>query len=807
LKFTFTFLSLAFLHFSLQAQFNLSGTITNSAKETIPSSILMLNLLSSGQNSESKTDERGNYSFKNVKSGEYELLVYATGYENLAYRLNLTKDTTINIVLNDLSNDLAGVTITAAKATIANNSEKMVYDVSTSITASGGDALNALSKVPGVKINDGQVGIAGKGNVRVMINDRMVQLSGTELTRYLKSIPAGQISRIELLKNPGANYDADGNAGLISIITKKNVQQGYSVNIQTSGKHWFHNPAKVYGTRNFQGLNAAGEISYNAEKLTARASVSVDHGRLLEGFRTDFNYPQQIWMQSDTGDYKYRMLNYEAGLDYKLSSKTTIGFSYTGGKNVYEGFDHVNNTFTDPATSQLDSSIKAFATYYPVARINAVNLHSMINFDTSGRKLVLNADYFNHYRTDVSDFESNSFTSDGSPNPAGSARFYDTNKQQIRIYTFKGDATIPTHFAEFAFGGKLSFIDNYSNAFYYNRTPQDELIFNPDLSNEFDYTENTQSLYASMNITRDQWKYKIGLRSELTQTDGYSHVLKQNTVNNYFQLFPSLSVNYQPNTDHSLAFNFGRRINRPTFWNLNPYKSLYTAYSYGQGNPYLQPEYNSNFELSHSYKNILSSSLFFNRTENGFSNVILADANTNIVYTTPLNFIKTYRYGISENLSLPLASWLDNNNQVTFSYTQAKSKLPDINGVNGFGLYLATNNNIFLNEDKTLAAAVNFWYQFPEVDHISRTNGYYKLDMGFKAAILKKKVDLALTLNDLFLSSAPVITTTVNNIKQKFTNFQLNRYALLSLSYHFGNTQSKSEERATGNEEERGRIH
>ena len=705
-----------------------------------------------------------------------------------------------------IDTNLKEIEIIAVKSTVKNNSDKLVYNVATSITATGTDALNALSKIPGIKIGDGTVGIAGKGSVRVMINDQIVQLSGIELTRYLKTIPAGQISRIELIKNPGANYDAEGNAGLINIITKKSNQQGYQVNIQTSGKKWLHNPAKVYHTRGYQAGNIAGDISYNSNKLSARAGVNFDRSHLLEGFRTELSYPKQAWMQSDTGDYKYRNLSYEAGLDYKLSSKASIGFNYMGGKNTYEGFDHVYNTFTTPGNNTPDSSIRTLASYYPISRINSINLHSVINFDTSGRKLLLNADYFNHYRTDVSDFDSKSYRPDGSANPAGNTRFYDTNKQNINIYTFKADAILPTRFAQFAFGGKLSFIDNYSNAFYYNKDPQNELVFNPGLSSEFDYNENTQSLYASMNIDRNEWKYKIGLRTELTQTKGYSPILKQNTNNNYFKFFPSLSVNYQPNTDHNLAFNFGRRINRPTFWNLNPYKSLYTAYSYGQGNPYLQPEYNSNFEVSHSYKNILSSSLFFNMTDNGFSNVILADAGTNIVYTTPLNFIKTYRYGISENLSVPLTSWLDNNNQVTLSYTHAKSKMANIKDVKGFGLYLASNNNIYLNEQKTLAAAVNFWYQFPEVDHISRTDSYYKLDLGVKASAFKKKVDLALTINDVFLSSAPAITTTVNNIKQEFTNFQLQRFALLSISYRFGNSSAKSGDKTTGNAEERGRL-
>lgn len=705
-----------------------------------------------------------------------------------------------------IDTNLKEIEIIAVKTTVKNNSDKLIYNVATSITATGTDALNALSKIPGIKIGDAAIGIAGKGNVRVMINDQIVQLSGIELTRYLKTIPAGQISRIELIKNPGANYDAEGNAGLINIITKKSNQQGYQVNIQTSGKKWLHNPAKVYNTRGYQAGNLAGDISYNSSRLSARAGINFDRSHLLEGFRTELSYPQQAWMQSDTGDYKYRNLSYEAGLDYKLSSKASIGVNYMGGKNTYEGFDHVYNTFTSPGSSRPDSSIRTLASYYPVSRINAINLHSVVNFDTSGTKLLLNADYFNHYRTDVSNFDSKSYRPDGSANPGGNTRFYDTNKQNINIYTFKADAILPTSFAQFAFGGKLSFIDNYSNAFYYNKNPQNELVFNPGLSSEFDYNENTQSLYASMNIDRNEWKYKVGLRTELTQTKGYSPILKQNTSNNYFKFFPSLSVNYQPNIDHNLAFNFGRRINRPTFWNLNPYKSLYTAYSYGQGNPYLQPEYNSNFEVSHSYKNILSSSLFFNMTDNGFSNVILADAGTNIVYTTPLNFIKTYRYGISENLSIPLTSWLDNNNQVTLSYTHAKSKMANIKDVKGFGLYLASNNNIYLNEQKTLAAAVNFWYQFPEVDHISRTDRYYKLDLGMKASAFKKKVDLALTVNDVFLSSAPAITTTVNNIKQKFTNFQLNRFALLSISYRFGNSSAKSGDKTTGNAEERGRL-
>jgi hypothetical protein len=199
--------------------------------------------------------------------------------------------------------------------------------------------------------------------------------------------------------------------------------------------------------------------------------------------------------------------------------------------------------------------------------------------------------------------------------------------------------------------------------------------------------------------------------------------------------------------------------------------------------------------------------IFLNVTNNGFNSVTIARPDTNLVYTTPLNFIKTYRLGISENYSMQLLSWLDNNNQFTFYHTDAKSAISAVKNISGFGAYIASNNNIYFNADKSFSGAVNFWYQFPEIDHIGRSDAYYKLDLGFKASVLKKKVDVSFVMNDVFRSSASAVTTTVNGIRQKYTNFQINRYALLGISYHFGNSQSKTEKQDTGNQDEKGRVH
>jgi hypothetical protein len=359
--------------------------------------------------------------------------------------------------------------------------------------------------------------------------------------------------------------------------------------------------------------------------------------------------------------------------------------------------------------------------------------------------------------------------------------------------------------ATYAFGGKLSYINEYSNAFYYDKTPTDALIYNTNLSNEFNYSENTQALYGNVSKDVNKWKLQAGIRGELTQTKGSSYTAQKTKINNYFRMFPSALIQYNANANHVLSLSAGRRINRPSFWNLNPFKSLFTAYSYGEGNPYLQPEYNSNLELAHAYKNVFRTSLFASKTEDGFVNVTIPD--DNLVHTIPLNFIRTTRMGLSESVLFKPWSWWESNAFASVYHTKARSALSYVESLEGTGAYLSTTNNFYFNRDKTVAAAVNFWYQFPEVDHIGKTHSYYKLDVGVKATTTNKKWDLALNLNDALRSSALAYSYTVNNVPQTFTNFQIMRYLQLSVAYRFGGSAGAAPTRNAGNEDEKGRVH
>ncbi|WP_349314241.1 outer membrane beta-barrel protein [Chitinophaga sp. MM2321] len=699
---------------------------------------------------------------------------------------------------------LQTIEISGSKPVIQKSDDKTTYNLTNSVSAAGTNILDAIGKIPGVRVNNGEISLVGKGAVKVMINNRLVQLSGNDLLRYLQSIAANQVLKVEVISNPSARYETEGNAGLVNIILKHDKQQGYSGSWQLASKLYAPGEPEVYGIQNFGELALNGNINYNKGRWSAYGSLNLTKDRHLEGFGIDMDYPDKTWKQTDTGLYKFNNLSLVAGVDYKLSNTATIGASYIGGKNNYDGSDHVLNPVYDKKGDMMEV-MRTYADYYPIANSHAFNLHADILLDTTGKKLLLDADYFNYYRTDRSDFESNRYKADGSLFPDGRTRYYDDNVQHIDVYTLKADAVLPSPIAKFNVGAKLSFINTYSNAFYYDKADDNSLTLNKRLSNEFDYKENTQSVYGTAEKDFEKWKLMAGVRAEVTQTNGYSYTLQQKTPYNYLKIYPSLQIGFDPGEDHHFALMVNKRVNRPTFWNLNPFKSLTTAESYLEGNPYLQPAYTTNFELSHVFRGHFTTAVFANITSNGFTNVTLGHILSDTIITTPLNFLGTFRIGVSENIAWQPTDWWTSNQQVLIYHTSTRSSLANIREIAGYGAYLATNNDIYFNKKKTFAGTANFWYQFPEINQLGKSNAYYKLDLGVKASILQKKVEVALTANDLLRSSAVKVSSVVNDIPQTFYGFQINRFYQLSISYKFGNTAEKLR-REAGNSEERKRL-
>lgn len=786
------------------AQFTLKGQVTDSKQQPLSEATILL--ATAETSTIAQTDANGQFAFDNLNEDTYHISIYALNLASKKINVKLHNDTLIHIKMEPLRQSLQGLTVTEKKPVIVQKSDRIIFNVANSISAAGSNGMALLSKAPGIKVSGDKISLAGKGALGIMVNGRLLHLSDKALVGFLNSFSSAGIEKIEIITHPSAKYDAEGLAGLINIVTKKSNQKGWSGSITGSVKRYFYkNQPNYKGIKNYIIGNGSLGLYYNDNNWSLYTQVNYSNGHILLGYGIDVFYDDLHWAMKDTGEYLMPTLNVLAGADYNLTPNTTIGFSYNYTYHLEDGADYVKIPVYDKE-GKRDSLIKTYATYYPVAKGNAFNLHFIHKLNESGAKLNLNADYFNYYRHDKSYLTTKTLLNDGSISNAGISRLFDTTLQNIRIYTFKADLTIPTSFAKWSFGSKLSFINNYSSIYYYHIKKKDR-FYDKSLSNEFRYIENTQAVYANGVKNINKWQISAGVRAEVTQTKAISYFEDSKVKDHYLKLFPSLSVSYKPDEKNRFSLIFNKRIHRPTFWNMNPYKTFMSAYTFVEGNPYLEPEYVTNMELSHRYKNRLTSSLFVRVINNGFARVIRAlDTGAYHHVTTNLNFFKSYRYGWSESVSFQPTKWLENTTMASAYYTKVRSHLSYIDGIDGLGGYVETNNTIYLNRDKTLNAFLGFWYQFSEIDHFGRSDAYYSVNAGVQWITLNKRLHLALNFNDIFQSSAFGVTTTVDGVKNRYTHFQLNSQLRLSASWYFGKKENKKVNTETSNEAERNRL-
>ena len=778
----------------LYAQITLTGLVKD--ENAAPLAAATVEFYSSGQPAKIiATDASGTFRFDALKPGEkYLLQVSAVSYEDKVLSLQLQNDTLLQIVLVQKSTVLKDVVVTGKARLIEVKPDKTVVNIAENPAVVGNSIAETLGKIPGLQMNGDRVSIPGKGEVQLMQDGRLLQLSQKDLLNYLRSIPAGNVSKVEIITNPSAAYDASGNAGLINIVTKRNKQQGYSGSIQAGFKQW----------QQYPGMDVTGNVNYNSGKWNLYANANIYRTRHKYGFRWEEYYPERSWIMSDTGDYKWQNIIVNAGADYQLSKRSVLGFNAGFSRYFEGGADYVRNHFYN-GQGQADSVLTTYATYVPLAKTQSYNLYYKTKLDTTGKTLSLDGSFLTFYRTDESDVTAKTFTPKGELIAPSTARFYNNTLQNINIYALKADMEFPTSVAKLQWGGKVNFIETYNNMRYYRLAGSDK-NYDGQLSNEYKYTENTQALYLNGSREAGNWSFLAGLRGELTQTSGYSYIRQQGNKNDYVKLFPSALISFKKDDDNSFALSYNKRVRRPTFWNLNPYISILTAYSYYEGNPFLQPEYNSNFQLQHNYKNRFTSAFFLALTNNGFDDITIAHVDTNFVMRTPKNFVNSTRLGVSETYNFSAIRWWESNNLFNVYYTNGRSKLDYVEGRKGWGAYVSSNNNFYLNSNKTLSAAVNFWYQFREVTLVNQSDAYYNVDLGLNAQLLKDKLSLNANLQDVFASSGASYTTVVNGIRQKYAVLQLNRIFSVTLIFKFGKKDVPATERTNSNQEERERM-
>lgn len=789
---------LLFLLITLQqaaaAQLTLKGKVVNTLNEAAAFTNISLYQPDRTPVVQTTTDSAGSYLI-HAEAGTYHLVIEQSGQELSRTTILLKGDTSLPDLVIDETTALSGVSVTARKLLVEQKTDRLVFHVENTISVSGGNALDALKATPTVRVQNETVAIAGKGEVMIMIDDRLQRIPQEDLAALLKSIPANTIKSIEVISTPPAKYDAEGLAGLINIKLKSARKNAWSANLGASLIR------KTYTSGNLQGL-----FNYNRNKVSFQASVST--GKEKSGTTADSRifYPGATWHQSLRDTALNKRLGMGLGIDYQLDKHWTTGLKYSGSFTKSTSDNNPFTTIADPEQAHAFKYISTVVDAQNKPEMNSLNWYHAITLGSAGRQLTLDLDHFNYQKSDRQAFAGNEWDQDKHIIPQTFFSSTNANLNRINNYAAKADLSLPSALVNLSFGAKFSYTNTLNDLKVYDQHTG-EPVFNKDQSNRFTYKEYNEALYfsAQKKLSR-HWETQLGLRMEATQTEGYAHTTGQKNTNAYIKFFPTAYLTYLPNEQHSFALNYSRRIRRPDFDYLNPFIVRTSPYFYSEGNPTLQPSFIDNISFTYTQNQRWVNSCYYTRVSDFSQELSIIDPVTNVTRLTPLNYATTSQIGFSTYYNFNKWHWWNSFTGFNVNYQQLRSTINYIASTSGYNAYVYTNNDLTLNKSKSVLLGINYAFQPAGRYQVFDIGALHILDISMKLLAFKQKMVITLVAEDLLNAQRPLIAYTSNGIRNNVRHYNDTRGIRLSLSYNFGNNSIKNEQRRQGNEEERSRT-
>lgn len=745
------------------------------------------------------TDEKGQYSFDNIKPGSYIVKATNVGYTKVTSTVFTVAGDKNSFSLPDLkmqtsAKALNTVTITSTKPLIERKIDRTVMNVENSLLAAGNTAMEILERAPGVTIDkDDNISLKGKQGVTVMINDKLTYLSSAQLATLLRSTDGTTIQSIEIITNPSAKYDASGNSGIINIKLKKNKQSGTNGSLTVGG-------GRSRGLRDNESLN----INHKEGNLNVFGNFS--HGD-INRYRT-FDIQRNIHGANSTTYFnqgtemnqlsKYN--NFNLGADLDVSSKNTVGFVLNGYYNPYSETNY-SRTLIGSQPGKVDSSLNSTSITRQSYKNFAVNFNDRLKLDTLGQTLSVDLDYSKFRNSSDADLNTDYFLPNGSVQHAPQL-LRNQSPSVIEIYSGKADYTKPlSKSVKMEAGVKFSSVktDNDLRAQISNGGAY---INDTTRSNRFIYTEKIDAGYVNLNKEFKTGSIQLGLRAEYTQSNG--NLIGSVPVDrSYLNLFPSVFINKTLSKKDEINFSYSRRIDRPSYGNLNPFVYYLDPYTFSQGNAFLKPQYTNNFEVGYVYNKTIDVTFGYSKTTDAISEVLLTQGNK--TFQTNLNLATQTNYNINIYSPYTIANWWTGNFNLNGFYLGFKS--PDVNGgkidYGQAAFVFKTTQNLLFGPYK---GEITGDYRSALVYGIYNIYARYTVNAAVGRSFADKKINVKVGLDDVFNTLTNDISSNKAGndfmIKQKRDS----RLFRVNVTYNFGNSKIKKREHRTGAEDENNRV-
>ena len=753
------------------------------------------------------SDDAGVFRFLGIPAGTYHLKASYVGAAefwepNIQLAEGEQKDLGV-LQFGSTSVDLAEATVTAQRAMVEVKPDRTVFNVQGTINSTGSDGLSLLRKAPGVTVdNNDNINVLGRSGVLLYVDGKRMPLTGDDLSSFLQNLPADQIDRIDIITNPGARYEAEGNAGIIDIKLKKDENIGANGSVSSTFSQGRFNRSNINASGNYRSglMNVFGALGASeGESFNEMKFLSLQNGLELDEVNNHRDTRQ---------NYNYRL-----GTDFFLSDKHTVGFlvdgrNFQGESNAYNRIEILNLT---AGATKPDSVLVAGNTADNRRDQQTFNLNYRFD-DGKGRSLNVDADY-GRFRNDSERYQPNRyFDAQEEVLLSEVINSFDT-PTDIDIYTFKVDYQQPLLGGTLSAGSKLSRVIS-DNTFLFFNVLDGEPQRNDDASNIFDYTENVYAGYLSFNRKLgEKWSMVAGLRAEQTDATGdlqaFKPELQEPPVElDYLNWFPNAGLTYQAGKNHTLSLNYGRRINRPDYNVLNPFNNQISELSYQKGNPFLRPEIVNNLELGYTLAYRYNFKIAYSRTTDQITRLMAPDENDpRAGFITWDNLASQTVF--SANISAPVQMMEGWNAYFNISASHLDNQADYGNGavvdLQAFTYSIFQQHTIDLPFD--FKGEVSGYYSGPGVwGGVFEYESNWSLNLGLQRKFLNDQLNVRVAANDLFYETGWDGVSDFAGLVSQGSGRWDSRRVSVSINYNFGNQKIKSRKRKTGLEDEAGRL-
>ena len=769
-------------------------------ENNIPAEGVIAFLLKSADSSIYKsglTNKKGIIQFKNIAAGNYLILLKQIGYKNSytkSFQISGNQILTLDSVILTKNNEvLKEVTITSKKPFVETQPGKITLNIQNSIASEGNSAYDILQQVPGVKVNGNTISIIGRQSALITINGKVTGISGDDLASLLKGMQSNSIEKIELVTSGSAKYDASG-SGIVNIVLKKDKALGFNSTVSASagyGAYYKSNIGITFNNRE-KKFNIFG--NYN---LTNNLAF---HDFWQNNFLINDQFESYYHAKTKSQNHSFNI-----GADYFLSTKHTIGFLVNGLINANDIYKY--NDLNIKTLNGADSST-IIANSNVNRHINQLtyNLNYSGKLNKKGMLITADLNYSNHNRTSKEYIDNSFFNQSGLSN-GPDLLLQNLTPSNINIWMAKTDLTVPlSKNAKFETGFKYSYVNTDNNITF---GPKVNNVYQTDTSygGGFIYKENINAAYINLVDNIGKFEITTGLRIE------QSNLLKDFTNSDSVQrekftdLFPQVLINYMCNENNSFSISYNRSISRPKYSDLNPFRTFSNLYSYFEGNPQLKPEYIDNIELTYSYKQVFTTTLYSNIIHDAFEFPFYSlNKSTDVLVGLVPNLGNVYNNGLRFNTTFNLAKWWTSNVNLDASYQRyiVYPQNGNLNkGTQDF-IITATQN---LNLSKTIVAEIFGFYESPTFYGLKKFQSSYYLNATLSKKLFNNQGSLKLNVADIFNTKRDRYAVNYQNVNFTLVDKFESQIIRLSFSYKFGKSTVKaSKKHETGNHEELKRI-